>query len=109
MIGEFHLLALLNDFELKVARMSELYDGVRQRVLELEKEKADLQKTVQEQESQLKKKGDDLPINLALSKDLSKIVGDNLTESVKSAELKQKLDEYIREIDRCIAHLSNLS
>ena len=37
---------------------------------------------------------------------ISKIVGNTAVEKGDSEELKRVLDEYIVEIDRCIAHLS---
>lgn len=36
---------------------------------------------------------------------LSKIVGNTAVESEDKAELRKVLDEYISEIDKCIAHL----
>ena len=37
---------------------------------------------------------------------IAKIVSSTTVEKDESVELKNKLDEYIKEIDRCIAHLS---
>lgn len=37
---------------------------------------------------------------------ITKIVSNTTVEKEESAELKYKLNEYIKEIDRCIAHLS---
>ena len=37
---------------------------------------------------------------------IAKIVSSTTVEKEESAELKNKLNEYIKEIDRCIAHLS---
>lgn len=36
---------------------------------------------------------------------ISKIVGNTVVEKKDSEELKSVLDEYINEIDKCIAHL----
>lgn len=36
---------------------------------------------------------------------ISKIVGNTAVEKEDSEELKSVLDEYIKEIDKCIAHL----
>lgn len=36
---------------------------------------------------------------------ISKIVGNTVVEKKDSEELKSVLDEYIKEIDKCIAHL----
>ena len=37
---------------------------------------------------------------------ITKIVSNTTVEKEESIELKHKLNEYIKEIDRCIAHLS---
>ncbi len=37
---------------------------------------------------------------------ITKIVSSTTVEKEEATELKYKLNEYIREIDRCIAHLS---
>lgn len=37
---------------------------------------------------------------------ITKIVSNTTVEKEESAELKHKLNEYIEEIDRCVAHLS---
>jgi hypothetical protein len=37
---------------------------------------------------------------------IAKIVSSTTVEKEESAELKNKLNEYIKEIDRCISHLS---
>ncbi len=37
---------------------------------------------------------------------ITKIVSSNTVEKEEATELKYKLNEYIKEIDRCIAHLS---
>ena len=37
---------------------------------------------------------------------ITKIVSNTTVEKEESTELKHKLNEYIKEIDRCIAHLS---
>ncbi|MFY0593670.1 MAG: hypothetical protein JXQ92_13570 [Roseivirga sp.] len=37
---------------------------------------------------------------------IAKIASSTTVEKEESTELKQKLNEYIKEIDRCIAHLS---
>ncbi|MFT6053850.1 MAG: hypothetical protein ACJASP_000734, partial [Roseivirga sp.] len=37
---------------------------------------------------------------------ITKIVNNTTVEREESTELKHQLNEYIREIDKCIAHLS---
>jgi hypothetical protein len=51
----------------------------------------------------------DSPPAFTKSKDFGKLVSSNLPDAVAREEVKQKLDEYIRDLDRCITHLSTLS
>ncbi|MEO1055133.1 MAG: hypothetical protein AAFX87_31145 [Bacteroidota bacterium] len=37
---------------------------------------------------------------------ISKIAGNLIAEENNTSELKRKIDDYIKEIDKCIAHLS---
>ncbi|MFT6971807.1 MAG: regulator of replication initiation timing [Roseivirga sp.] len=45
-------------------------------------------------------------INFKSQDKITKIVNNTTVEREESTELKHKLNEYIREIDKCIAHLS---
>jgi uncharacterized coiled-coil protein SlyX len=112
MVSESRLFVLLEDFEHKVFDLTERMAQQKQRIQELETENKSLQNTIQEQQKQLKqqtKKGADVPPPFTKSKDFSKLVSSNLPDAVAREEVKHKLDEYIRDLDRCIAHLSNLS
>jgi predicted nucleic acid-binding Zn-ribbon protein len=112
MVSESRLFVLLEDFEHKVFDLTERLVQQKERIRELETENQSLQKTIQDQQKQLRqqpKKGADAPPSFTKSKDFSKLVSSNLPDAVAREEVKHKLDEYIRDLDRCIAHLSTLS
>ncbi|MEJ2005511.1 MAG: hypothetical protein P8X57_11225 [Cyclobacteriaceae bacterium] len=52
------------------------------------------------------KERDELISNFQNKFKISKIVNSIDTEGHDTSELKRKIDEYIKEIDRCIAHIS---
>jgi regulator of replication initiation timing len=63
---------------------------------ELQKDNQDLQKKLNQQVKNFKK-----------SDKITKIAVNNLKSTGNPAELKEKLDEYILEIEKCISQLSN--
>ncbi len=110
--SEFQVILQLDALIQKSEVLIRLLDEARLRVQQLESENETLQNTLkdyQNQVKQLQRKPNESAQVFLNPKDLSKIVSDNPTNTVSNAEIKQKLDEYIREIDRCIAHLSSLS
>ena len=112
MITEVQLTALIERFEQNVARAKQHTAELQKRVGELEDENKGLVLTNRTLEKDLRaaeKKLTAPPPALTKPKELSKLVSDNLADTVASAQLKQKIDEYIREIERCIAYLSTLS
>jgi uncharacterized coiled-coil protein SlyX len=112
MVSESRLFVLLEDFEHKVFDLTERLAQQKQRIEQLERENADQQNTIREQQNQLKqqqKKAADSQPSFTKSKDFGKLVSSNLPDAVAREEVKQKLDEYIQDLDRCIAHLSTLS
>lgn len=103
---------LLEDFEHKVTDLTEHVAQQQQRIKQLEDEAKEHQNTIRKQNIQLRqlpKKATETAPPLTKSKDFSKLVSSNLPDAVAREEVKQKLDEYIRDLDRCIAHLSTLS
>jgi chaperonin cofactor prefoldin len=111
-VSETQIIALVERFEHKLQTLTNKYADAKGRVDELENEKASLQKNLKEQEDlvqELRKKPVNSEKNTPKSKDVGIIVKDNLFKTDTNAELKQQLDEYIRELERCIAHLSSLS
>lgn len=105
MASEFQLIALIETLGQKTETLTGLLAEARQRISQLEVENKDQQNQLK----QYQKKGIDSQSIFLKSTNFGKIVSDNLNDTVTSAEIKQKLDEYIQEIDRCIAHLSTLS
>ncbi len=67
------------------------------------------QAQLQQKNSQLQGEVDDLKAQLSDFQNqykIAKIVSSTTVEKEESAELKLKLNEYIKEIDKCISHLS---
>ena len=106
------LFVLLEDFEHRVFDLTVRTAQQQQRIKDLEQENNDLQEALREQQNLVKlsqKRVAENPQPATKSKDFSKLVLSNLPDAVAREEVKQKLDEYILDIDRCIAHLSTLS
>lgn len=64
---------------------------------------------LEQKNSQLQAEVEDLKAQLSDFQNqdkIAKIVSSTTVEKEESAELKYKLNEYIKEIDRCISHLS---
>ena len=111
-IDEEQLFAALQKLSRNVEAMKIVYNTDRERVTELQNVNRELLKKNREQETeikQLQKKWSDSEKIAAKSKDFGKIVSNNLSGTDTTAELKQQLDEYIRELERCIAYLGSLS
>jgi chromosome segregation ATPase len=89
------LTALETSLQKMVTRQLEL----QQRVEGLRLENQDLHQTIQRQEETLR--------NFQNQENISKIVHSIATDTGDTTELKYKINEYIKELDRCIAHLKN--
>ncbi|WP_460915217.1 hypothetical protein [Spirosoma areae] len=112
MVSEHQIIALINQLERKLELLGGLYTDAKDQVGQLERQNDALQESLKEQQNlvrDLRKKPVISEKNTSKSKDVGIIVKDNLSETDTNAELKQQLDEYIRELERCIAHLSSLS
>ncbi|WP_020600546.1 hypothetical protein [Spirosoma panaciterrae] len=112
MVSEHQIIALVERFEHKLKLLTNLYTDAKNQIEQLEREKEALQESLkaeQDQVKELRKKSTKAENNTAISKDSGIIVKDNLLGTGTNAELKQQLDEYIQELERCIAHLSSLS
>ena len=112
MVSEHQLIVLIERLEHKLDLLKGLYTDAKSQIEQLERDNDDLQsslKAQQEQVRDLQKKVDETNKNTAISKVSGIIVKDNLSDTDTNAKLKQQLDEYIRELDRCITHLSSLS
>lgn len=112
MASQDQLFTLIEQLKRKIELLTKVYTSAQTRVKELETKNATLRKRLtdkQTQFSEFRKKHVFSEENTPMSKDVGIIVKDNLSETDTNAELKQQLDEYIREVERCIAHLSSLS
>jgi len=114
-INEDDLSIAFRQLEQKIESMKRGYEVARKRVEKLQEDNIRLQQKNRDQETelrelkQLQKKQANSEKTTSKSKDFGKIVNNNLSGTDTNAELKQQLDEYIRELERCIAHLSSLS
>ncbi|MVM40985.1 hypothetical protein GO730_30300 [Spirosoma sp. HMF3257] len=112
MVSENQIIALVERFEHKLELLTGMYAEAKKQVEQLERENNALQESLREEQKlviELRKKPANPEKNTPNSKDSGIIVKDNLSDKDTNAELKQQLDEYIRELERCIAHLSSLS
>lgn len=87
-------LILLED---KIKKLIEVYDQSLQEAKELREENAFLKSLVKNKEEEIK--------NFQNQFKISKIVTTLADDTHRKAELKLKINEYIREIDKCIAYL----
>jgi len=90
--------AIINNIEVKVGKLIAKYDQLNTEKLDLQRNNNTLNVRLQEKESQIVALQDKVKLmNISKSVDASK-------EEVKSTRLK--INEYVREIDRCIALLN---
>ena len=89
---------IINNIELKVGKLIEKYDQLNAEKLDIQRNNNTLNVRLQEKESQIAALQDKVKLmNISKSVDASK-------EEVKSTRLK--INEYVREIDKCIALLN---
>jgi predicted nucleic acid-binding Zn-ribbon protein len=84
--------------ERKVSLLLNEHKKIRTELSQLQSENAGLRDELKER--------DELIANFQNKFKISKIVNSIDTEGHDTSELKRKIDEYIKEIDRCIAHVS---
>ena len=112
MITETQLNALFARLQQKIAQLQAHSDELSGAVRQFETEKIALLNTIQEHKDkirELQKKTGPQKEAFTLPTKNGILVKDNQAEAADNTELKQKLDEYIREIEQLIAHLSSLS
>jgi uncharacterized protein YjaZ len=89
---------IIDNIELKVGKLIEKYDQINAEKLDLQRNNNTLNVRLQEKECQIVALQDKVKLmNISKSVDASK-------EEVKSTRLK--INEYVREIDKCIALLN---
>ncbi len=92
------LLAKLNLLESKVQELVEKYKLIQQKCTYLSEENLALKETIKKQTLQLN--------NLENQYKISKLVASIASDAESAAELREKIDAYIADIDRCIDFLS---
>ena len=88
----------LNGLERKLVVLLNEHKNLKEQVKSLKNENQALRENVRIRDEQLD--------NFTNQIKISKIVDRLNPEDGQPSELKKKVDEYIREIDQCIAHLS---
>ena len=88
----------LNGLERKILVLINEHKSLKEDVKALKKENQDLKAAVKVRDEQIAGFHNQLKI--------TKIVDSLNPEDGSVSELKKKVDDYIREIDKCIAHLS---
>ncbi|SRR5690606_2301968 len=97
-MDKLDLASALSLLEEKVKQLLEERSVMRQELVFLRKENMDLRATIEKKASQIN--------NFQNQIKISKIV-DKMAVKDDTAELKDKINEYIKDIDRCIALLSS--
>jgi predicted nucleic acid-binding Zn-ribbon protein len=92
------LKANLNGLERKLVVLLNEHKNLKDQVKSLKNDNQTLRESVRVRDEQLD--------NFTNQIKISKIVDRLNPEDGQPSELKKKVDEYIREIDQCIAHLS---
>ena len=88
----------LNGLERKILVLINEHKALKEEVRNLKLENHDLKSSLKGRDDQL--------INFKNQIKITKIVDNINPDDGTVSELKKKVDEYIREIDKCIAHLS---
>ena len=94
---EEHFAPKLIVLEDKIKKLIDVYDQSLQEAKELREENAFLKSLIKNREEEIK--------NFQNRDKISKIVTTLADDTHRKAELKLKINEYIREIDKCIAYL----
>lgn len=88
----------LSGLERKIVVLINEHKALKEEVRSLKLENHDLKTSLKGRDDQL--------VNFKNQIKITKIVDNINPEDGSVSELKKKVDEYIREIDKCIAHLS---
>lgn len=88
----------LQSLELLLQKLVAAHEDLKNEVKHLRSENAALRSRMEHKEAEIN--------NFQNKIKISKIVDGIAVDKDETAELKQKLNEYIKEIDRCIAQLS---
>jgi hypothetical protein len=92
------ILSKLEALEGKLQMLTKEYNALKTEFRAVREENRELKALKEKQNEDLK--------NFQNQDKISKIVSSIAEDTQKSTELKLKINEYIKEIDKCIAHLS---
>ena len=84
--------------ERKLTVLVKEYQNLKGSVEDLQRKNAELQQTISQKEQNLEQ--------FQNKAEISKLVDTVGADGNEAADLKRKLDSYIKELDKCIAHLS---
>ncbi|WP_066831890.1 hypothetical protein [Rufibacter ruber] len=87
----------IQSIEGKVHQLVQQYQAGQERLRAAHQEIERLQQVIQEREEEIK--------NFQNQDNITKIVQTIAVDTASSTELKLKINEYLREIDKCIAYL----
>lgn len=95
----------------KAVQLITLCEGLKHQLMEAQSENDELKTTIKKQSDEIRglhKKQETLQSqnNFQNIHKISKLVHSLTADSKETTDLKVRLDEYIQELDRCIAHLS---
>ncbi|SDK40388.1 hypothetical protein SAMN05421823_102654 [Catalinimonas alkaloidigena] len=93
------LISRIEQLERRLRRLVELYRHSQRELAQIQQEKASLEELVARQKRELS--------NFQNQPKISKIVTSVPVNPQDTAELRQRIDECVKEIDQCIAYLSN--
>jgi hypothetical protein len=92
------VLLKLAELEIKLQKLVKEHNALKEELNTVRAENKELKALKDRQNEDLK--------NFQNQDKISKIVSSIAEDTQKSTELKLKINEYIKEIDKCIAHLS---
>ena len=93
-----NILSQLLDLEKRLEKLLTEHKEIKNELVEVKKENVALKSAVEKQKEDL--------LFFQNQDKISKIVSSIAEDTHKSTELKLKINEYIKEIDKCIAYLS---
>lgn len=92
------IISRLEDLETRLRKLIQEHQVLKARYVDLEAENQNLKSVVESQNEVLK--------NFQNQEKITKLVSSIAENTQNSTELKLKINEYIKEIDRCIVFLS---
>ena len=107
---DIEILHKFQSLEAKLKRVVMAFEDKQNKILALQLENHELKKKLQNKEKEvadLNKKVNEQIKSFKKSEKFTKIVSNNFKSTGNTAELKEKLNEYILEIDKCIDQLRN--